>query len=1150
MFSHSTNYSILCCILYLKYSISSQPTYVNIGLVCQHYNDDGAIDVLGSHRAAAMLLAVKEINNKTDNIFNDLLPNTFLKVAVREIRGDDYLMSLDAAKYLALSAFNQSGVVAAIGTGYSDKNKPISQLFSSIPQKTNYIDFSSDSILSRHNNYPYYSRLYASESYDGVILARIIARYFAWTTVNVFSTLDTYGRDTLQEFRYEAEALGIKIENEHSFWPGTTSYLSMLDTSNTKGILKIFVLLMKSGDTGRLLEAGYKSGMFREGTQVLGTRYVASPSTWEVMSPDVSPAVILKGLIGVSPMLDRNTSSFESFVQRYIRQTDTKIIMPDSSIRCSSEKDDDGNNYLYISHGNPSGSVCTGVTFSALRADGSDLVDEAAYAYDSVVTLARSLHQLLVINGQTNFTGDELHSTLVSQPSFTGVTGSIDMFEGYGGSESYGRGDRRSGLTYNILNFNPTFFYRYTDTTAQALRNTGVWVNDEYSFVPCDRDRDATCSHMTYNTATGEKVDGLPIVIIKELDMRIKQYLLSVGIISLLLGVVYLFMMFHYYDSKLVRAGQPSVLLMILLGCLLGSVHIILLSSDITDGICQARMWIGHLSFAVLLIGFVMFSWVFVTSVSSGTSATSLISRYHIYRKIYSGFCIFILFLVINSAAGRPHLSYSSKFEGRLEIRHKMCAYENANVNVLLYVVEALVLFFGAKMCWDMKHGHEAHGEWSHMALALYVIVFVCAVIFPMTSLSFDRTPQNLTAAIGTGFFFAVFSVLNILYAPRAIQTFSISDRLRFLQKDLIPLKLWFNHGAEGRLDIVRSRATGAQASHHPLSGEDQLPCGKGERLESKASWVDRKNSLRRQGQDDFMRARNRNSSRVANPISPDVTPPLPTKEKQQQHQIVSQLHVSPSVGGSGKYEMKVEEAKEESQQHLASSHNPFPEDTVKIVRAEEKALSQENVVNDSKEEEEKTAQNDGQEREVRQILTGEETQSERNEKQIGNADAGNISLVPFETTAVTNPDTTDMIHVTEENIVIEKKRQTEKDQEEGKSDECLSEDIILTCEPMSREKEHEKENEEIERGRQLEQPEKDKKENQESRIQNSHNNEEDTKEKVSDEKKENDGVIISEESKHLNNRESKENDIVIAIDGEEQIEASSRQECEAKGVS
>ena len=63
---------------------------------------------------AAILLALRHINNKTDGIHDDILPSTELLIAIRTVESDIFT-TVKTSQSLAVESFSGQGLTAVIG---------------------------------------------------------------------------------------------------------------------------------------------------------------------------------------------------------------------------------------------------------------------------------------------------------------------------------------------------------------------------------------------------------------------------------------------------------------------------------------------------------------------------------------------------------------------------------------------------------------------------------------------------------------------------------------------------------------------------------------------------------------------------------------------------------------------------------------------------------------------------------------------------------------------------------------------------------------------------------------------------------------------------------------------------------------------------
>ena len=118
-------------------------------------------------------MAINEINNKNDGIFDDILPDVHVRYGCRDSL-HTFQHSVLAAIDLTQNQFMPNGVNAVIGAGDSFVSEALAQVLqrSNVPQ----ISYGSGSTeLSHSDLYPTFLRVYPSDAYQGTAMADIIA---------------------------------------------------------------------------------------------------------------------------------------------------------------------------------------------------------------------------------------------------------------------------------------------------------------------------------------------------------------------------------------------------------------------------------------------------------------------------------------------------------------------------------------------------------------------------------------------------------------------------------------------------------------------------------------------------------------------------------------------------------------------------------------------------------------------------------------------------------------------------------------------------------------------------------------------------------------------------------------------------------------
>ena len=318
--------------------------------------------------------------------------------------------------------------------------------------------------------------------------------------------------------------------------------------------------------------------------------------------------------------------------------------------------------------------------------------------------------------GNWDFTGDDLASVLLSSASYKGVSGRIRFSQGHGGAEGYGLGDREVGLYYQIINFNGDNYHSLSNYGITALRNIGNWDNDISKYILCDNNRDELCSDTKYNTRDGSRPIDIPDVIEIQMSTTNRNIFRALGALCLFVCVWFIFVFLLYLDTKLVKAAEPSVIFTVLFGAILGSIRIMLATVDITDSLCIAGKWIGHLSFFFVFGAMIVKIWRLDKVVNSKLSKVKITKR-DMHRMLVAGFILFLAYLMMDTLVGKPHQSYVEYFNGHYNVRLIKCLNENNNTTLALFAIEGFSLLYGARLCWNTKNVNNAVNDGQYISL-------------------------------------------------------------------------------------------------------------------------------------------------------------------------------------------------------------------------------------------------------------------------------------------------------------------------------------------------------------------------------------------------------------------------------------------------
>lgn len=737
----------------------SLPSKVKIGGIFPKLKHDGTgeVDSAGVQYIAAFLMAIRDLNNKTDGLYDNILTNTAVEFALRESPGpfiDDIYSAID----LCAKVFNSTGVQGVVGAHNNDVSNAIAQIFNGF--KMNQIAYgSTGSFLSYVGPYPYYFRTCSDDALQGIAMADIIYNHYKWTKVSTFSTSDTFGSDGIQQFNSRAAQLGINVISAHQFRHGLVDFTSIIESAKIQGT-KIFVFFMVSSDASKLIEQGYNLGLFTTGTQIIGSGTILEASVWTAFSGNIPTQDLMKGILAVSQSYTYTTDMYTQFIQRWRAQNDTIHIGFNNVESCGSETDSDGGFHLYKgTTSTPYGirEVCTGLKFSSFAKDGSDIDNFVPFVYDATIAFAVGLHKLMYTEGMA-YDGDAFGAVLAYNFSFTGVTGPISFRLG-DPATGFGYGDRDKGINFDLLNFDPNLYCPSGKTG--GIQTLGLWsVDTDYTAYS------ASISKAVYRTEDNSVPKDSPPSITSDITTSSQNILIALAVITLITIFAFSCVLYYYRKNKLLKASQPMMMVIVLVGALFSVSRVLSGSNPIDDSVCVSNVWFGHLAFAMVFGSLVMKTWRIHLIVNTGLKRVKVTPNM-IMIAMGSLVSFFAVYLVVLTAVGDPHKEFIYRDLGKQQIMLlPYCVEKYSQFSSTLYCIEACMILQGARLCWWTKDVPDAVNDSKNVAMAMYAIMFISSVVFPIVYL-LGLDPAVAALISGIGFAIGTLTALIVLFGPK-----------------------------------------------------------------------------------------------------------------------------------------------------------------------------------------------------------------------------------------------------------------------------------------------------------------------------------------------------------------------------------------------
>ena len=642
----------------------------------------------------------------------------------------------------------------------------------------------------------------------GRLMQTIGCKFLQLKRVTVFVVDSLFGSSTLSDFQSTASECTLTVVATVTLKYGTSDFSSALSTAKSAQTRLFALLLDEPTMAGKLLEQGYTSGLFVEGTAILATDAILTPLTWAAIKKVKYIPAIMKGLIGVqyTPSLGlMSTSQGKAFLQRFISQPSTQVADANGSIFCASNSLDDSGQFFLYSLRDNSGSVCGGLDFSRFNTSGMNVYPYAAHVYDAVYAVAYAADYLFKALNRTKLDPTEFYNTLLSGTSFKGASGLMEFTAGSSFYPHNNRGNREVGHDYLILQFNNDK-YKSSVNGSEAFVVVGVFDPWNISHLCASGYRfinGNVCSSPVYNTNDGNPPVNTEEFVSLAVSIQIVCYVLC----GLLLSVVALFaaLTFRYRSYKVIHDNQREMIYLVIFGAFLFSIRILIISLQVNNASCEAKMWIGHTAFFILYGALFRQVWTEFTVMyshrlvfqqaakvfssekapsrlnSSVTTSSLSLSTRSVKQTAVNGIdkltTNLMLYLVLYvevhlffaSYFGKSRSSFLTVHFNLYTTHQYICSMEMPIIESVLYLLEGLFLLLGIGICVLLRpyldRLVESRANMLSIFLAIAVVFTVTVAVFGIQAagiLSDDM--EQLASAIGC--FLSVLAVLLLLCFP------------------------------------------------------------------------------------------------------------------------------------------------------------------------------------------------------------------------------------------------------------------------------------------------------------------------------------------------------------------------------------------------
>eukprot|EP00966_Prymnesium_polylepis_P270894 6258250-Prymnesium_polylepis.1 len=222
--------------------------------------------------------ALREINNKSDGVADDLLPFTRIEVAYADSKCDRNA-GLAAALHLTSSAFQGQGVSAIIGAGCSDATVVAAQVAGAtrIPIVS---PSATSGVLSDGDAYPYFLRTVPTDAIAALLMVELLQVEFNYTSIALVHSTDEYAASGGNAVTSAAFAADLAITTTQRFSRDEIDF-SAQQLALQKSLARVIILYCQASDGARFLRTASEVGLGGEGFLYLGSDSMVDATLWE-----------------------------------------------------------------------------------------------------------------------------------------------------------------------------------------------------------------------------------------------------------------------------------------------------------------------------------------------------------------------------------------------------------------------------------------------------------------------------------------------------------------------------------------------------------------------------------------------------------------------------------------------------------------------------------------------------------------------------------------------------------------------------------------------------------------------------------------------------------------------------------------------------
>ena len=332
---------------------------------------------------------------------------------------------------------------------------------------------------------------------------------------------------------------------------------------------------------------------------------------------------------------------------------------------------------------------------------------------------------------------------------------------------------------YDILQFNSDAYKARNDG---GFVKVGHWaingISDFYQLCdgmsPSLGPQEACPFSVVYNTPDNSRPADRPPPIVVQVDHSSALFAFGAALAAVLLLVAGL--IYAYQKESLLKSAQPTIMLLITLGELIGAVRVIITGLDLSTAVCVAQEVLGHLAFWLVFTPFILRTWRVNRVMNTTTLSRVKVTLLDILRYVAYIYAAMVVYLAVSVGIDQPTAGYFDETVDNQLYRYTTCNHSLVYLSYPLLGLEAAALSYCLWLAYTAKDLPPAFNDFYEAVLSA-IGIGVMAVIMLQEKLKY---PISYRFYVGISFGLGIVwtSTLMLFYKiSLALLGFKVSSK-------------------------------------------------------------------------------------------------------------------------------------------------------------------------------------------------------------------------------------------------------------------------------------------------------------------------------------------------------------------------------------